>query len=64
MFSGFISNLRQFVVKTPQIQPVRYRYHDTKKPYIRRHGYFDQVARSGLLPHTGDKRVRELPQYK
>lgn len=64
MFSGFVSTLRQFVVKTPQIQPVRYRYFAEKKPYIRRYGYEDKLARSGLIPHIGDRPIKEFPQYK
>lgn len=64
MFSGLMSTLRQFVVKTPQIQPVRYRYYAEKKPYIRRYGYEDKLGRSGLIPHYGDKRVIQLPEYK
>lgn len=64
MFNNFVSTLRQFVVKTPQIQPVRYRYHAEKKKYIRRYGYEDHLARSGLLPHYGDEKVKPFPEYK
>lgn len=64
MFSNFASTLRQFVVKTPQIQPVRYRYHAEKKQYIRRYGYNDTLGRSGLLPHYGNDRVIQFPEYK
>lgn len=64
MFSNFVSTLRQFVVKTPQIQPVRYRYHAEKKTYIRRHGYNDLVERRGLLAHHGDEAVNSIPLYK
>lgn len=64
MFSSFVSTLRQFIVKTPQIQPVRYRYYAEKKPYIRRYGYEDSLDRRGLLPHYGDQRIRQLPLYK
>lgn len=64
MFSNFVSTLRQFVVKTPQIQSVRYRYHAEKPTYIRRYGYKDQVKRSGLLAHYGDEAIRSIPLYK
>lgn len=64
MFSGFVSTLRQFVVKTPQIQPVRYRYFTEKRKYIKRYGYEDTLARGGLLPHYGDKRITPFPEYK
>lgn len=64
MFSSFVSTLRQFVVKTPQIQQVRYRYYAEKKPYIRRYGYEDNLARSGLLPHYGDQRIVQFPIYR
>lgn len=64
MFNNFVSTLRQFAVKTPQIQPVRYRYHAEKKKYIRRYGYEDHLARSGLLPHYGDEKVKPFPEYK
>lgn len=64
MFTNFVSTLRQFVVKTPQIQPVRYRYHAEKKEYIRRYGYEDKLARSGLLAHYGEDRIKPFPQYK
>lgn len=64
LFGNFISSLRQFVVRTPQIQPVRHRYWAEKKQYIRRYGYEDNLARRGLLPHYGDQRVMQLPLYK
>lgn len=64
MFSSFVSTFRQFVVKTPQIQSVRYRYHAEKPTYIRRHGYKDLVHRSGLLAHEGDAAVNSIPVYK
>lgn len=64
MFGGFVSTLRQFVVKTPQIQPVRFRYYAEKKPFVRRYGYEDNLARRGLLPHYGDERVVPFPLYK
>lgn len=64
MFSSFVSTLRQFVVKTPQIQPVRFRYHAEKPKYIRRYGYKDSLSRRGLLPHYGDEAIRAIPFYK
>lgn len=64
MFSNFVSSLRQFVVKTPQIQPVRYRYHAEKQRFIRRHGYKDMVERRGLLAHYGDEAITSTPLYK
>lgn len=64
MFSGFVSTFRQFVIKTPQIQFVRHRYYEKKPAYIRRHGYVDRLARDGLLPHYGDRRVTQFPEYK
>lgn len=64
MFGNFVSTLRQFVVKTPQIQPVRYRYWADKPKYIRRYGYEDKLDRRGLLPHYGDDKVHSLPVYK
>lgn len=64
MFTSFVSTLRQFVVKTPQIQPVRYRYHAEKPKYIRRYGYKDYVERRGLLAHYGDEAVQAMPLYK
>lgn len=69
MFSNFVSSLKQFVAKTPQIQPVRFRYHAEQraKGYKRRYGYEDRLARSGLLPHYSAKEVPKLeplPIYK
>lgn len=64
MFGGLLSNFRQLVIKTPQIQPVRFRYYAAKKEYIRRHGYVDKYAQGGLIPHTGERRVYQLPVYK
>lgn len=64
MFNNFISTLKQFVVKTPQIQTVRYRYHAEKKPFIRRFGYVDRLERRGLLPHYGEDRIKPFPEYK
>lgn len=52
------------MVKTPQIQPVRYRYHAEKPSYIRRHGYKDMVKRRGLLAHYGDEAIDARPMYK
>lgn len=69
MLGNFVSTLKRFVVKTPQIQPVRYRYHEEQraKGYARRCGYYDKLARSGLLPHysgKGARKLKELPTYK
>lgn len=64
MFTNFVSTLRQFVVKTPQIQAVRYRYHAEKPTYIRRHGYKDYVNRRGLLAHHGEDAIQSIPLYK
>lgn len=64
MFTNFISTLRQFAVKTPQIQQVRHRYWSEKKPSIRRYGFNDNLVRGGLLPHYGDEKVGSLPIYK
>lgn len=64
MFNAFISTLRQILVKTPQIQPVRHRYFKKERGYIRRYGYTDKLGRSGLLPHYGDHPIKELPTYK
>lgn len=68
LFSSFVSSLKQIVAKTPQIQPVRYRYHAEKRanPYIRRYGYVDKLARSGLLPHVGacTRGKIPMPEYK
>lgn len=64
MFTNFVSTLRQFVVKTPQIQPVRYRYYAEKPTYIRRYGYKDWVERRGLLAHYGDESIGSMPVYK
>lgn len=64
MFTNFVSTLRQFVVKTPQIQPVRFRYHAEKPKLIRRYGYKDMSARRGLLAHYGEDAVRAMPLYK
>lgn len=69
MLGNFVASLTRFVAKTPQIQPVRFRYHEEcrAKGYTRRFGYEDRLARSGLLPHYSGKearRIKELPVYK
>lgn len=69
MLGKFVSTLTRFVVKTPQIQPVRYRYHEElrAKGYTRRFGHVDKFARSGLIPHysgKGARKLKELPTYK
>lgn len=72
MFTNFVTTLRQFVIKSPQIQPIRnfghspvqYRYWTEKRDYIRRYGYDDKLKREGLLAHYGDKRILCFPQYK
>lgn len=71
MFSNFTSTLRRFAVKTPQIQPVRFRYHEERRESqnskIRRYGYVDHLARSGLMPHYSGKdatKINQFPTYK
>lgn len=69
MLGNFVSTLTRFVVRTPQIQPVRYRYHEElrEKGYARRFGYTDKLARSGVIPHysgKGASKLEELPTYK
>lgn len=69
MLGNFVSTLTRMVAKIPQIQPVRYRYHEEirKKGYTRRLGYRDLLARSGLIPHYSGKnasKLKELPVYK
>lgn len=65
-FTSFVSTLRQIVTKTPQIQTVRFRYHAEMRanPYIRRYGYKDKLARSGLLPHISNSFKIPMPDYK
>lgn len=69
MWGNFVSTLTRFVVKIPQIQPVRYRYHEEfrEKGYTRRLGFHDKLARRGTLPHYSGKdapKLKELPTYK
>lgn len=69
MLGHFVSTLKRFVVKTPQIQTVRYRYHEERreKGYTRRFGYQNKLARSGLIPHYSGKdapKLKEFPTYK
>lgn len=71
MFGSLILSLTRFAVKTPQIQPVRYKYHAekvaNKDKWVRRYGYKDPLKRSGLLPHYSGKeaqKIKELPTYK
>lgn len=49
---------------TPQVIPVRFRYHADKKPFIRRYGYKNPIDMRGLLPRWNDKRILEMPIYR
>ncbi|XP_017883267.1 39S ribosomal protein L51, mitochondrial [Ceratina calcarata] len=51
---------------TPQIMPVRFRYHAekvAKGPLVRRYGYKDPIDMRGLLPRD-DRRVKSMPIYR
>ncbi|XP_076268068.1 mitochondrial ribosomal protein L51 [Rhynchophorus ferrugineus] len=51
---------------TPQIIPVRFRYHSEKLargPLIRRYGYDDKMERRGLLPRLKDAKRLPMPLY-
>lgn len=53
---------------TPQVIPVRFRYHAdkiAKGPLKRRYGYEDPIDMRGLLPRSENaKRLRSMPIYR
>ena len=52
---------------TPQVTPVRYRYHAeirAKGPLVRRYGFKDSVAFRGLLPRNNPSQIKEMPVYR
>lgn len=54
-------------VRTPQVQPVRHRYHADKVaqgPLIRRYGYKERLLQGGLLPHMDNDRKLPMPEYR
>lgn len=52
-------------VYTPQVMPVRYRYHAERmaQGFTRRHGYRDRIDMTGTLPRNSDVRL-PLPIYR
>lgn len=51
----------------PQIQSVRFRYHEDKLKkgkLLRRFGYEEKITTEGFLPHYGEDRIRTMPIYK
>lgn len=67
--SWIVNSIRAVVSTwTPQVTPVRFRYHAdklAKGPMIRRYGYKDPIDMTGLLPHTNStKRIRQIPIYR
>lgn len=53
---------------SPQVQPVRFRYHAEKianGPLLRRYGYKERTLQRGMLPHhLGNNRKVPMPEYR
>jgi len=66
--SWIVNSVRAVIsTRTPQVTPVRFRYHAdklAKGPLIQRYGYEDPIDMRGLLPRTDDTRIREMPIYR
>ncbi|XP_031832024.1 mitochondrial ribosomal protein L51 [Nomia melanderi] len=66
--SWFLNTMRTAInVWTPQIMPVRFRFHADKVArgqLKRRYGYQDPIDMRGLLPRESDQRIIQLPLYR
>jgi len=67
MFNSIMSAVKLMCPRTPQITPVRYRYHAekiAKGPLVRRHGYEEKTFTGGLLPRDSTKKIKSMPLYR
>lgn len=59
--------LQNVNIWSPQITPVRFRYHAdklAKGPLVRRYGYKDRIHQRGLLPRSEDFKPLPMPLYR